>query len=345
MGSTEYHRIYVEEPQEIPPQEALGPDGIFAMLSSRLNKVAQSKRWGTAEPQMWMTEMRWGDTWVKWFRKGDLDRGIEPLPRCLVVEGTYLDNIQHLPASWVERMEASPEAVRARYLDGSDEASTGLLYAFSDDQLLEEITVPWGWPVTVAHDYGIDTGAWLWLARVCGDAHLPMRDGDIYVADEMNPAGMVVDEQVAYDTKQRERFRVTQSIIDPHANTRTHAGDRWIRLNDLYAERGLHFQPGSSDKVAGIATIAQLLKDRKLWIGRHCRRLVNDLRTCTLDNEGDKHFHATLRYGLLARPEDQRDLVGEAPRPPGGLVGVISRKIDQMDRKRGGQVWVRGGGR
>jgi hypothetical protein len=342
LGSTEYHGIYLEEPQEIPSEEALGVDGVYAMLGSRLNRVARSERWGESVPQMWMTEMPWGETWVKWLRVGDADRGIEALMRCLVIHGDYRDNLANLPREWVVRMEAMPEAVRRRYLEGSDESTTGLLYAVGDDQLVEVGEVPWGWPVTVAFDYGIDTGAWLWIARVCGGRG-EMRDGDLLVVEEMDPAGMVVDEQVKQEAERRGRYRVVQSVIDPHANTRTHAGDRFIRLSDLFSERGVHFAPGSSDKMAGIAVIADWLKRRKLWVSRACPRLVKDLRTCTLENIDEKHFHAALRYGMLARPQEARVLEVAGPKPT-GLAGRLAGKMDRMDRKGGRTAWVRGTG-
>jgi len=220
----------------------------------------------------------------------------------------------------------------------------GLLYLLGDDQIRPRMKVPWSWPVTAVHDYGIDTGAWVWIARVCGE-HSPMKDGDLLVVDELNAAGMSVDVQVSLQDQRRRELRVVQSIIDPHANTRTHAGDRYIRLSDLFRERGVYFAPGSSDRTAGVMAIATALKERRLWVMENCRGVVNDLKTARLENLGAKHFESCMRYGLLASPERKGALLTDEKPPEGFMVKTLTERIDTMMGARRRVPLVRGGGR
>ena len=237
-----------------------------------------------------------------------------------------------------ERPKGSPAVIAQEHPETAEEAfvaSSANLFRLEDDQTLAPFFVPKKWPVMAVHDPGIDTGAWLWLARVCGDTHKPMLDGDIYVAEEWDPAGKSVTEQVREAERRATYLRVVQSIIDPTAHTRTHGGDRYIRLADLYSERGLHFGDGSNDVGAAAAAIGDALMGRRLWLSNRCSQTIADVRRMTLDNLKDCHFGACLRYGMLAGPERMSGLSEPKVYPQTHAemrAEELARQIDKMQR-------------
>lgn len=238
-----------------------------------------------------------------------------------------------------ERPKGSLAIVQQEYPETPEEAfvaSTVNLHRLDDDQLLEPFVIPAKWPVMAVHDPGVDTGGWVWLARVCGDKHGPMRDGDIYACEEWDPAGSSISEQVTEAKKRARRLRVVQSVIDPSSHTRTHGGDRWLRVADLFSERGIHFSDGSNDVAAGVAGIADALEGRRLWISQRCTGLIQDVRTVTLDNKDEKHYYACLRYGMLASPGRMMGLVDPIPPPKNFQEAQARHRARQIERMKRG---------
>ena len=235
-----------------------------------------------------------------------------------------------------ERPKGSPAVIQQEYPDSPEEAfvaSSANLHRLDDDRLVEPFIVPWQWPVMAVHDPGVDTGAWLWLARVSSPQG-PMRAGDLYACEEWDPAGRSISEQVADYKGRASRLRVVRSVIDPSAHTRTHGGDRWLRIADLFAERGVHFGDGSNDVRAGVMVIGDAIEGRRLWFSRALSRTISDVRSATMDNLADKHFYACLRYGMLASPERMAVLADTIP-PPRTNEEVRGRRmaiqIDKME--------------
>ena len=175
----------------------------------------------------------------------------------------------------------------------------------------------------------------MWLARVCGDTHKPMRDGDTYVCEEWDPSGKTVSEQVEEWKRRAVYLRVVQSVIDPTSHTRTHGGDRYIRLADLYSERGLHFGDGSNDVAAAAAAIDDALTARTLWFSRGAGQTIANIRRVTLDNMKDQHFYACVRYGMLAGPGRMSALPDPKVYPQTHQemrAAEIAKQVEQMKR-------------
>lgn len=204
-----------------------------------------------------------------------------------------------------ERPKGSPQLVAQEHPDTPQEAfqaSSANLHTLDDDQLVERFEVPKAWPVVLGVDPGIATGAWIWIARVCGSQG-PMRDGDLLIVDEFDAAEMTVAKQMAQDRKRRGRLRVVHSVIDPSAYSRSHTGESHIKLAELFSDRGLQFVPGSNDRRAAILALQELLEERHLWVMSHLGGVIGDIRSVTLANMDKKHFYAALRYAVLEKPE------------------------------------------
>lgn len=236
-----------------------------------------------------------------------------------------------------ERPKGSLAVIQQEYPETPEEAfvaSSANLHRLDDDRLVEPFIVPREWPVMAIHDPGIDTGGWLWLARVCGD-HGDMKDGDVYACEEWDSAGRSLTEQVTQYKAVAERLRVVQSVIDPSSHTRTHGGDRFIRVADMFTERGVYFQDGSNDVAAAVMAIGDAIEGYKLWFSRSLARTIADVRTVTLDNKDDKHFYACLRYGMLASPGRMTARKGKVRDDRPEFVKAIEKQAKRMQRGHG----------
>ncbi|MCD6291385.1 MAG: terminase [Anaerolineae bacterium] len=180
----------------------------------------------------------------------------------------------------------------------------GLIYEDFDEDvhLVDPFELPAEWPRYVGIDFGAIHTALVWIAE-------DVRRSAYYVYRESLKGGRTTRQHVQ-EALQDARF---ERVVGWWGGSRSEKQQRWD-----WAQEGINVQePPIADVEAGIDRVIQLLKERRLFVFKSCRGLLEEFNTYSreLDERGNptekirdkEQFHRldALRYaiaGITGRP-------------------------------------------
>ncbi len=160
------------------------------------------------------------------------------------------------------------------------------------------------WEFVISHDPGLTGAAWLWGAT---DVR-----GCLYIFDAWLPEEEIINNQVMEAKSRWTGLEIRRKVIDRAAYARQMTNKR--KLSDEYADLGMVFEPGQSDKFLGTNRILRLMQTGRLKIAAHLTGLLRQLGEVSYKagrpDDSDQHGVAALRYLVNAfwKPGFEREV-------------------------------------
>lgn len=196
-----------------------------------------------------------------------------------------------------ERQRLSPEEYKRRY-EGTFVKMQGLVWDFPDEQIFDThgvlsnvLTYPDR--VVAGVDWGFNNPSAIVIGVV--------KDAVFYVVDEWKESNKTTSEIIAQAMKMNAKNPVAMWYPDPADPSKI----------EEFRRAGLPIGTVDKDVSLGLSHVASLIRERRLWVARECKQLINEMSEYHYEDKDDRgsgretpvkendHLCDALRYMLM----------------------------------------------